>query len=228
MRTCNRWPDRTSHSSCCTNLQHAFWQTLSTFVEHHADDDHHYGVYLLKCVTGVFIVALPSGQRSAKVKSERVQCGFPSCGPSYLAFACGVEWAHGRVEAFACCLLAHGNARAPGWSGGTGRSDTRIAFVEQTALRIHAVVQERDEALPRDEPQTANGGIFALPVFEHLVARDLRGRRGAGRADRFHVAPRRVAVLLRRVLERDRASDGSRTSARPPAARPFPPRQAGP
>lgn len=54
--------------------------------------DRYTRVYLSKCVTGVFHYwFLLSGQRSAKGESECVQCGFPSCGPSYLASA-------GRVE----------------------------------------------------------------------------------------------------------------------------------
>lgn len=57
---------------------------------------------------------------------------------SYLAPAGRVERARGRVEAFERGLLAQGSARAPGSTCGSARSGMRIAFVEQTALRVSA------------------------------------------------------------------------------------------
>lgn len=95
-------------------------------------------VCLVMCVTGGFHFFLAVRPAVGEGDDERVQCGFPSCDPSYLAFAAWVEQVRGQVEAFQCGLLTQGSARARGWSGGTGRSDVRIALVEQLALRISA------------------------------------------------------------------------------------------
>ena len=59
----------------------------------------------------------------------------------------------------------------------------------------HVVVEERHEPLPRAYPQAADGGVFAGPPAERLVARRLGGPLADGGVDRCRIASDGACVL---------------------------------